>query len=45
LVFANEQLVAVPNLGVEFDYQSNVGEDGYQINWLRDYNKGNFPIN
>ena len=22
LVFANEQLVAVPNLGVEFDYQS-----------------------
>ena len=36
LVYANEQLVAVPNLGVQFEYQSKVGEDGYQIKWLRD---------
>ena len=36
LVFANEQLVAVPNLGVQFEYQSNIGEDGYQVRWLRD---------
>jgi tRNA(Ile)-lysidine synthase len=36
LIFANEQLVAVPNLGVQFDYQSNDGEEGYQIRWLRD---------
>ena len=36
LVVANKQLVAVPNLGVQFEYQSNVGEDGYQIKWLRD---------
>ena len=36
LVFSNEQLVAVPNLGVQFEYQSNIGEDGYRIKWLRD---------
>ena len=36
LVFANEQLIAVPNLGVQFEYQSKVGEVGYQIKWLRD---------
>ena len=36
LIFANEQLVAVPNLGVQFEYQSKVGEVGYQIKWLRD---------
>jgi len=36
LVYANEQLVAVPNLGVQYEYQSKVGEVGYQIKWLRD---------
>jgi tRNA(Ile)-lysidine synthase len=36
LVYANEKLVAVPNLGIQFEYQSNIGEDGYQIKWLRD---------
>ncbi len=36
LVYANEQLVAVPNLGVQFEYRSNDGEDGYQIKWLRE---------
>jgi tRNA(Ile)-lysidine synthase len=36
LIFANEQLVAVPNLGVQFDYQSNDGEEGYKIKWSRD---------
>jgi len=36
LIFANEKLVAVPNLGVQFDYQANDGEEGYQIRWLRD---------
>jgi tRNA(Ile)-lysidine synthase len=35
LVFANEKLVAVPNLGVQFDYQSSDGEEGYQIKWLK----------
>ena len=35
LVYANEQLVAVPNLGVQFEYQSKIGEVGYQIKWLR----------
>ena len=36
LVYANEKLVAVPNLGVQFEYQSKIGEVGYQIKWLRD---------
>jgi len=36
LVYANEQLVAVPNLGVQYEYQSKVGEVGYQIKWLRE---------
>jgi len=36
LVYANEQLVAVPNLGVQYEYQSKVGEVCYQIKWLRD---------
>jgi len=36
LVYANEQFVAVPNLGVQYEYQSKVGEVGYQIKWLRD---------
>lgn len=35
LIYANKQLVAVPNLGVQFEYQANNGEEGYQINWLR----------
>jgi len=36
LIFANEQLVAVPDLGVQLEYQANNGEEAYQINWLRD---------
>lgn len=35
LIYANKQLVAVPNLGVQLEYQANNGEEGYQINWLR----------
>ena len=35
LIFANKQLVAVPNVGVQLEYQANNGEEGYQINWLR----------
>ena len=36
LIFANKQLVVVPNLGIQLEYQANNGEEGYQINWLRD---------
>jgi len=36
LVFAKDQLVAVPNLAIHHKYQSSKGEEGYQINWLRD---------
>tara|TARA_B100000768_G_C11258731_1_gene367713 strand:- start:231 stop:1565 length:1335 start_codon:yes stop_codon:yes gene_type:complete len=34
LIFANNELVAVPNLAVHHKYQSSIGEVGYQINWL-----------
>ena len=34
LIFANNELVAVPNLAVHHKYQSSMGEEGYQINWL-----------
>jgi len=34
LIFANNELVAVPNLAVHYKYQSSIGEVGYQINWL-----------
>ena len=35
LIFAKRQLVAVPNLGIQHEYQSSEGEIGYEINWLR----------
>lgn len=35
LIFAKNQLVAVPNLAVQHKYKSIKGEEGYQINWLR----------
>ena len=35
LIFAKNQLVAVPNLAIQHKYKSIKGEEGYQINWLR----------
>jgi len=35
LIFAKNQLVAVPNLAIQHKYKSINGEEGYQINWLR----------
>ena len=35
LIFAKNQLVAVPNLAIQHKYKSIQGEEGYQINWLR----------
>ena len=35
LIFAKNELVAVPNLAIHHKYQSSMGEEGYQINWLR----------
>jgi len=35
LIFAKKQLVAVPNLGIHYEFQAKEGEMGYQINWLR----------
>ncbi|QZP17783.1 tRNA lysidine(34) synthetase TilS [Methylophilales bacterium] len=35
LIFAKNELVAIPNLAVHHKYQSSIGEEGYQINWLR----------
>ncbi len=36
LIFAKKQLIAVPNLGIHYEYQSSEGELGYEINWLRE---------
>ncbi len=36
LIFAKNELVAVPNIAVHHKYQSSIGEEGYQINWLSD---------
>ena len=37
LIFAKNELVAVPNLAIHHKYQSSMGEEGYQINWLRNW--------
>ena len=34
LIFAKNELVAIPNIAVHHKYQSSIGEEGYQINWL-----------